>query len=97
MDNHQKTPHKKYTDIAISKNPQNEDAWYSYFFAARYGWANIKGQTNTRDALMDSIYNEMGKAIPNSWVYHYIHYYNYATDFSRLEKAYQINPDVPDL
>ena len=81
----------------LSKNPQNEDAWYNYFFAARYGWANVKGQTNTREALMDSIYNEMGKAIPNSWVYHYIHYYNYATDFSRLEKAYQINPHAPDL
>ena len=83
--------------IEIAKNPQNEDAWYNYFFAARYGWANVKGRTNTREALMDSIYNEMGKAIPNSWVYHYIHYYNYATDFSRLEKAYQINPDAPDL
>ncbi len=83
--------------VELSKNPQNEDAWYNYFFAARYGWANIKGQTNTREALMDSIYQEMGKAIPNSWIYHYIHYYNYATDFSRLEKAYQINPDAPDL
>ena len=81
----------------LSKNQQNEDAWYNYFFAARYGWANVKGQTNTREELMDSIYHEMGKAIPNSWVYHYIHYYNYATDFSRLEKAYQINPDAPDL
>ena len=81
----------------ITKNPQNEEAWYNYFFAARYGWANVQGQTNTREALMDSIYHEMGKAIPNSWVYHYIHYYNYATDFSRLEKAYQINPDAPDL
>ncbi|MCU0644610.1 MAG: hypothetical protein MUC94_10145 [bacterium] len=83
--------------IELSKNPQNEAAWYSYFFAARYGWANVKGQTNTREALMDSIYQEMGKAIPDSWVYHFIHYYNYATDFSRLEQAYQINPHASDL
>jgi len=83
--------------IELTKNPQNEAAWYNYFFAARYGWANVKGQTNTREALMDSIYQEMGKAIPDSWVYHYIHYYNYATDFSRLEKAYQINPHASDL
>jgi hypothetical protein len=88
---------EKLWKIEISKNPHNEEAWYNYFFAARYGWANVKGQTNTREALMDSIYDEMGKAIPNSWVYHYIHYYNHATDFSRLEKAYQINPNKPDL
>jgi len=88
---------EKLWRLEITKNPRNEDAWYNYFFAARYGWANVEGQTNTREALMDSIYNEMGKAIPNSWVYHYLHYYNYATDFSRLEKAYQINPNKPDL
>jgi hypothetical protein len=39
----------------------------------------------------------MGEAVPDSWVYHYIHYYNYGTDFSRLQKAYDINPDVSDL
>ena len=81
----------------LSKNPLNEDAWYNYFFAARYGWTDVKGRTLTRETLMDSIYQEMGKAIPDSWVYHYIHYYNYATDFSRLEKAYEINPHIPDL
>ncbi len=81
----------------LSKNPRNEDAWYNYFFAARYGWTDVKGRTLTRETLMDSIYQEMGKAIPDSWVYHYIHYYNYATDFSRLEKAYEINPRIPDL
>ena len=83
--------------LEILKDPQNEDAWYNYFFAARYGWANIKGQTYTRESLMDSIYNEISKAIPNSWVYHYIHYYNFGTDFSRLKKAYQIDPSKPDL
>ena len=81
----------------LSRNPRNEDAWYNYFFAARYGWTDVTGRTLTREALMDSIYLEMGKAIPDSWVYHYIHYYNYATDFSRLEKAYEINPRIPDL
>jgi hypothetical protein len=81
----------------ILTNPQNEDAWYNYFFAARYGWADVKGRTYTRETLMDSIYNEMGKFIPDSWVYHYIHYYNYGTDFSRLQKAFQINPNEPDL
>jgi hypothetical protein len=78
-------------------NPQNEDAWLNYFFSARYGWANVKGQSNPREVLTDSIYKEMGEAVPDSWVYHYIHYYNYGTDFSRLQKAYDINPDVSDL
>lgn len=81
----------------LQVNPQNEDAWYNYFFAARYGWSDFEGQTKPREALLDSIYFEMGKAIPDSWVYHYIHYYNYGTNFSRLEQAYQINPDEPDL
>ncbi len=88
---------EKLWQAELHKNPKNEDAWYNYFFAARYGWAQVSGQTDTREALMDSIYQEMGKAISHSWVYHYIHYYNYATDFARLEKAYQINPHAPDL
>ena len=88
---------EKLWKLELSRNPRNEDAWYNYFFAARYGWTDVKGRTLTRETLMDSIYQEMGKAIPNSWVYHYTHYYNYATDFSRLEKAYQINPSIPDL
>lgn len=78
-------------------NPRDEGAWYNYFFAARYGWARIEGMTTTREELMDSIYTEMGKVIPDSWVYHYIHYYNYGTDFSRLERAYSINPAASDL
>jgi hypothetical protein len=81
----------------LSKNPANEEAWYSYFFAARYGWATIAGQTKPKEEVLDSIYVEMGKAIPHSWVYHYLHYYNYGTDFGRLEKAYQINPHALDL
>lgn len=81
----------------ISKNPKDERAWYNYFFAARYGYSGTDGRTLPREVLMDSIYAEMGKAIPYSWVYHYIHYYNYGTDFSRLEKAYAINPHAADL
>ena len=81
----------------IRKNLQNEDAWYNYYFAARYGWAIIKGETLPKEVIMDSIYNEMGNAIPNSWVYHYIHYYHYGSDFSRLKKAYHINPDESNL
>lgn len=88
---------EKLWNNEILKDPRNEQAWYNYFFAARYGWAQVKGQSNPREVLMDSIYQEMGKAIPHSWVYHYIHYYNYATDFSRLEKAYLIDPKAPDL
>ena len=88
---------EKLWSIEIARNPHNEDAWYNCFFAARYGWSQIEGQTKPREALLDSIYNEMGQAIPNSWVYHYIHYYNYGTDFTRLEKAYHINPQKPDL
>ena len=81
----------------ILKNPSSEMGWYNYFFAARYGWADILGQTNSRDSYLDSIYIEMGKAIPDSWVYHYIHYYNYGTDPLRINQAYQINPEEPDL
>lgn len=81
----------------ISKDPKDERAWYNYFFAARYGYSGTNGRTPSREMLMDSIYVQMGKAIPQSWVYHYIHYYNYGTDFSRLERAYAINPQAADL
>jgi len=47
---------------------------------------------------MDSIIQEMGRTIPNSYVYHYVLYYNYGNEyFDELQKAYQINPDAPDI
>jgi hypothetical protein len=91
-----KTQERLWKDEVL-KNPSSEMGWYNYFFAARYGWANILGQTNTRESYLDTIYIEMGKSIPDSWVYHYIHYYNYGTDPLRIDKAYQINPEEPDL
>ena len=79
----------------ISKNPHNEDAWYNYFFASRY--ASLGMDEHERKKFLNSIVDEMGKAIPDSYLYPYIKYYNGERKIEHLEKAYQLKPDCADL
>ncbi len=79
----------------VNLNPKNEDAWYSYYFANRY--ASMGGNSRERKQLLDSIIKRMSEAISESWVYHYILYYNGERDFNHIKTAYKINSDCPDL
>lgn len=86
---------EKLWKTEISKNPHNEDAWYNYFFANRY--ASLGMDENERKKLLNSIVDEIGKAIPDSYLYPYIRYYNGERKIEHLEKAYQLKPDCADL
>ncbi|MBL7127858.1 MAG: hypothetical protein ISS16_02615 [Ignavibacteria bacterium] len=86
---------EKLWKIEISKNPNNEDAWYNYFFANRY--ASFGMDENERKKLLNSIVDDIGKAIPDSYLYPYLRYYNGERKIEHLEKAYQLKPDCADL
>ena len=50
-----------------------------------------------RKDILKSIEDEMGKAIPDSYLYPYIKYYNGERKIEYLEKAYEIKPSCSDL
>ena len=79
----------------ISKNPQNENAWYNYYFASRYGSTNQ--DENKRKQHLDQIVDEIEKSIPGSYLIPYLRYYNGDYKIEYLKKAYQIKPDCADL
>lgn len=86
---------EKLWKTEISKNPHNEDAWYNYYFANRY--ASLEMDEFERIKLLNSIVDEIGKAIPDSYLYPYLKYYNGERKIEHLEKAYQLNPDCTDV
>jgi len=81
--------------IEIINHPDNTDAWYNYYFANRY--ATWRMDEKERKDLLQSIENEMGKAIPDSYLYPYIKYYNGERKIEYIEKAYEIKPSCSDL
>jgi hypothetical protein len=79
----------------IFKNPQNEDAWYNYYFASRY--ASTELDEKKRKQHLDEIIDEIKKVIPGSYLYPYLRYYNGDYKIDYLKNAYQIKPDCADL
>ena len=81
----------------IDKNPNNPDAWYSYYNANRYAkFEDI--DTKARKDKLENIIEDMGKAIPETYEYYLLKYWN-SWDFkemSLVEKAYAIDPNRPD-
>jgi len=77
------------------KNPQNEEAWRNYYFAARY--ARMGTDENARTKLLRLIVDQIGVNIPESYLYPYLQYYNGDRDVDHLEKALQLKPDCADL
>jgi len=86
---------EKLWKLEISKNPQNEDAWSNYYFACRY--ARMGMDEKKRTNLLNLIADKMEKAIPDSYLYPYIKYYNGERKIEHLEKAYRLKPDCADL
>jgi len=85
----------KLWEKEVQINPQNERAWYYYFFATRYKTIGIDSQR--RETIQEQLIKDMGKAIPESCTYHYICFYHGVGDFEDLQKAYQFNPNETDL
>jgi len=82
-------------ELEIKNQPDNTDAWYNYYFANRYAtWGMDEKE---RKDLLQSIEDEIGKAIPDSYLYPYIKYYNGDRKIEHLEKAHELNPSCSDL
>ena len=79
----------------ISRNPQNEKAWYNYYFASRY--ADTNKDDKERKQHLDLLVDKIEKAIPDSYLCPYLRYYNGDYKLENLEKAYQRKPDCADL
>ena len=82
----------------IDKNSKNAEAWDNYYAASRMANLSTRGSEPSYD--LDGIVAEMKKAVPNSYEYHKIVHWN--TDGPsgnkyHLDKAYEINPDRPDI
>lgn len=82
----------------IDKDPQNGEAWYSYYLANRY--ANF-GQGSDyfpeeKKERLHKILKDMGEAIPNSFEYFVVCYHlECEGGFESLKKAYELQPDNP--
>ena len=81
----------------IDKNPSSEEAWYNYYNANRYAhFEDI--ERKDKQASLDRIIEDMGKAIPETYTFYLLKYWNMYSveDYTFVEKAYAINPDRPD-
>ncbi len=79
----------------LAAKPESIDAWYNYFFATRYANFSMDGKERTK--LLNKIIDDISKAIPNSYLHHYLEYYNGDRNVEYLEKALQKNPNCADL
>ena len=80
----------------IDKNPKNEEAWKNYYYAVRYkGWyEDIPNEA----AVLTSIIEDMGKAIPDTYTLYVTRFYNnnHAQDNPGMSKAIKMRPDAVD-
>ena len=83
----------------LKKNPQAGDAWLNYYTASRM--LKIQARTKTQEDL-NAIVEDIEKAIPNSFEFHFITFWNAGAgesekNFHHLEKAHELAPDRPEL
>ncbi len=82
----------------IDKNPKNPEAWYNYYNAVRYARYVETIDTKEKKERLQKIIDDMGKAIPGTYEYYLLKYWNTYNieDISDLQKAYNLRPDRPD-
>ncbi|MCF8371884.1 MAG: hypothetical protein K9H64_09690 [Bacteroidales bacterium] len=88
----------------IQKDSANAPAWYNYYIANRM--ANLTGKPDKWDSEKDKVLQDMagiiesmGKAIPESFEYNHVKFWNGGNNielFPYLEKAYAIDPSRPE-
>jgi hypothetical protein len=83
----------------IKKNNQNAEAWRNYYAAVRYHRYTETIGTPEKKAKLKQIIDDMEKAIPDSYEYHFLKYKNEGSlqDISHLKKAYQLRPNEPEI
>lgn len=95
----------KLWEAEIKLNSKNAEAWQNAYTAMRM--IKIKSSFKTQKDMNEFI-SKMQKAIPNTFEYHYLTYYNgevegdkYEKLFHHIEKAYKMDPTrseiYPDL
>ncbi len=85
----------------VNKDPQNPEAWLNYYMANRYanfpeGYSHFSEDKKTQ---LNQIVTDMGKAVPNSYEYNYLKFFNAdekEDNLSYLEKAYRLQPENAD-
>jgi len=76
----------------IERNSKNTEAWYNYYNANRYAHFEDIDQKDKK-AKLDRIIEEMGNAIPETYEYYLLKYWNSYNfeDMSAIEKAYSLD------
>jgi hypothetical protein len=90
----------KLWDLETKSNPKNAEAWQNAYMALRMMQKkSIKTQDNLNAFIL-----RMQKAIPNTYEYHFLTYYNgevegnkYDKLFHHIEKAYELDPLKTDI
>ena len=80
----------------IDKNSKNEEAWANYYKAVRYrSWCESMPDINEQ---LDAIVEKMGKAIPDTYTYYVIRFYNNNNPYDNpgMAKAIKMRPDAVD-
>ncbi|MEP7218783.1 MAG: hypothetical protein ABI876_07690, partial [Bacteroidota bacterium] len=80
----------------VEKNRSNADAWLNYYRAARYVGFSDTSDWKVKREKMDRLIGDMGKAIPNTFEYHFVRWWDGGNDAERfpdLQKAYELRPD----
>ena len=82
----------------IQKNSKNAEAWYNYYNAVRYASYEETIKTEDKKARLKQIIEDMGKAIPDSYEYYLLRFWNThsLTDISLIEKAFKLKPEKVD-
>ena len=92
---------EKLWKAETERDPRSETAWFNYFKAARYaGFGDTSRDWKERSEYMAKLIESMGSAIPNTFTYHYVRWWNGGNDdayFSDLEQAYAIRQDYAEL
>ena len=82
---------EKLWKAETERDPRSETAWFNYFKAARYaGFGDTSRDWKERSEYMAKLIESMGSAIPNTFTYHYVRWWNGGNDdayFSDLEQG----------
>jgi len=84
----------------LQLNPSDGDAWLNYYTAMRM--QKFSAGSTVNDSILGLVVDDIEAAIPNSFEYNYIRHWNdgyrtYPESLKYLRKAYEMQPDRPEL
>lgn len=84
----------------VKKEPKNGDAWLNLYRATRYYKFPAFRTDSVYHAKLDGVVDEMEAAIPNSFEFHWIKFWNGSNDdqyWHHILEAHKIDPDRPEI